>query len=273
MLSLRQLSNRLRPSRVIVPNLTKAKASLRQVTPHQITVSVFVTAAYMVPMRTAIWQGLVISGKRWRRSPAGAVADVIVSLIGQAFFWTVGQDFIGVFMKSKWKPGLGHLFARKIHAKLPENDWLAWALRITEIALDATKCNIEGDLFKSVQIIPDAWAYIVTQPVWSVMEASEKTSGMILFPERVVLPENVEDSISSMYGTLSRDLLSILVFKPFGHKIRAKLGRPIERQLHKVRPAHVALIIIGTAAIGYVAYALSIPDPDSVSPPSNAPTS
>lgn len=189
-----------------------------------------------LPIRRQLTGGVVLAGQRWKTNPSGASTDIVLSLVGQAFFWTVGQDFIGVGMDRKWGPGLGHRIAPAIQRRLPESASVAWGLKVIEIASDATKMPIEGYLYREIGIVPDAVAAAVTQPLWSFIEVVEKITGCINHPERVNEPNQVADSISSIYGTWSRNALS-LAFLRYGRAYRSKAGNPIERVLTHVLPA------------------------------------
>lgn len=199
-----------------------------------LAVPMAVSATLGWPLRRSIKQGLTVGVTSWKTDPFRMLADVLVSTVyGQGIFWTIGQDYIGVYMNPKLKPGLGHRLARLIKRQLPDNDALAWALKLIEIGLDATKIPVEGRLYAELGVIPDGWAALVTQPGWSYIEVVEKTSGILLYPDRVTVPGNVEDSISSIYGTLVRHLGSAILWR-YGPAIRTKLGDRIETGLHRL---------------------------------------
>ncbi len=189
-----------------------------------------------LPIRRQLASGVKLAGQRWRSNPAGTSTDIVLSLAGQAFLWTVGQDFIGVGMDRKWGPGLGHRIAPAIQRRLPDSPAVAWTLKVIEIASDATKMPIESHLYREIGIVPDAVAAAVTQPLWSFIEVVEKITGCINHPERVNDPKQVADSISSIYGTWSRNALS-LAFLRYGRAYRSRVGSPIERGLAHVLPA------------------------------------
>jgi hypothetical protein len=169
--------------------------------------------------------GVKLGITRWRVDPKATVLDVAFSGIGQVWFWTGGQDFIGIGMNAKWLPGLGHRLAPMIQQRLPATAPTAWMIKVIEIASDATKMPIEGKLYRELGIVPDAVAALVTQPLWSGIEVGEKLIGIWLHPERVNTPEQVADSLSSIYGTWTRNLLSLLMLYR-GRALRNKLGHP-----------------------------------------------
>jgi hypothetical protein len=192
----------------------------------KIAASAAVLAAWPLIHKPAT-RNLRLGLRRWREQPAATTTDAGFSLIGQAMFWTVGQDFIGVGMMPKWLPGLGHKLAPSIQRRLPQTATIAWAVKVVEIASDATKIPIEGKMFAEEGFVPDGWAYLITQPLWSWIEAVEKIVGVILHPERVNTSEQVSDSISSIYGTWTRNGLSLLLMQGGrGARWRNKLGRP-----------------------------------------------
>jgi len=146
----------------------------------------------------------------WRTKPLQTAQKIGQSAYGQLFFWTVGQDFIGVGMDKKWGPGFGHVLARRITRHLPQTVQAAWIIKFIEIASDATKMPIEGLLYQRDGVVPDAVSAAATQPLFSAVEVIEKIIGIIRHPERVHNQNQVEDSVSSIYGTWTRNGLSWL---------------------------------------------------------------
>ena len=165
----------------------------------------------------------------WRNDPKGSLIDLGLALVyGQGVMWTIGQDFIGVGMNPKWRPGIGHKLAPKIAAKLPHTTRVYWLVKVVEIASDATKMPLEGRLLRRVGVVPDVVAQAIPQPLWSFIEVVEKLVGLVRYPERVTTPEQLEDSISSIYGTWTRNLagLVLLRYGPGWRRwLRAKLDR------------------------------------------------
>lgn len=169
--------------------------------------------------------GVSLAIRRWDNDPRATVLDIAVSAIGQLWFWTGGQDFIGIGMNPKWLPGMGHKLAPRIQRHLPDKAATAWMLKFIEIASDATKMPIEGRLYRQVGIVPDVVGAALTQPLWSGIEVTEKLIGVIRHPERINTPQQIADSLSSIYGTWTRNILSLLFFR-YGRQLRNKLGRP-----------------------------------------------
>ena len=170
--------------------------------------------------RRQLVDGAKLGVSRWRSNPRSTATDIGLSSIGQLMFWTVGQDFIGIGMDRKWGPGLGHRIAPVIQKRLPATPAVAWTIKAIEIASDATKMPIEGKLYRELGIVPDAVAAAVTQPAWSYIEVVEKVIGILRHPERVNTPSQVEDSISSIYGTWTRHLLSLALLR-YGRQYQA----------------------------------------------------
>jgi hypothetical protein len=169
--------------------------------------------------------GVKLGVTRWRTDPKATAIDVGVSSIGQALGWTLFQDFIGIGMKPVWRPGLGHKLSPKLQKRLPATSTTAWTLKVIEIASDATKMPIEGRLYRELGVVPDAVATLVTQPLWSFIEVVEKLIGVIRHPERVNDPDQIADSISSIYGTWTRNGMSMLLIIG-GRQMRNKLPHP-----------------------------------------------
>jgi len=178
-----------------------------------------------LPLRRQLTTGVKLGVRRWKTDPKATGIDIGASLVGQLLFWTIGQDFIGVGMRPKWLPGLGHKLAAAIQPKLPQTARVAWTIKVIEIASDATKIPIEGRLYREQGVVPDAVAAAVTQPLWSTIEVGEKLFGVIMHPERVNTPEQVADSISSIYGTWTRNILSLILWR-YGPRARSWLRHP-----------------------------------------------
>lgn len=171
-------------------------------------------------------RGVVLGVRRWRNNPRATSLDIGISLSGQAFFWTLGQDFIGLSMRPKWLPGLGHVIARKLQPQLPQTTTFAWIIKAVEITCDALKMPVEGKLYAEFGIIPDGWACLITQPLWSGFEVADKVAGLITCPDLVDDPEQVQDSISSIYGSVTRLALGALFFSTLGEKSRHRQRHP-----------------------------------------------
>lgn len=188
-----------------------------------------VLALYVAEL-SGLRSNLKLAGTRWHDNPAGTGTDILLSGIGQAYFWTIGQDFIGIGMDKKWGPGLGHLVAPFLQKRLPQTAAVAWTVKAVEIASDATKMPIESKLYRDLGLVPDAVAALTTQPAWSLFEVLEKIFGITRHPERVNTPSQVTDSLSSIYGTWSRNLLSLGMAR-YGRRYRELVGDPIERRI------------------------------------------
>ena len=169
--------------------------------------------------------GVRLGVKRWQTDPAATAIDVGLSSVGQALGWTLFQDYIGIGMKPLWRPGKLHGVASRTQLRLPFTAAIAWTLKMIEISSDATKMPIEGLLYRELGVVPDAVATLVTQPLWSAIVVVEKLIGIIRHPERVNTPEQMADSISSIYGTWTRNGLSLLLIWR-GRQLRNMLGHP-----------------------------------------------
>lgn len=149
----------------------------------------------------------------WRTNPARMVAQIIVSgIVGQGIFWHFGYDQLGVAMDPKKQFGLGEVVAMKVYPHLPHTPAMAWSIKGVEIVTDFIRGPVEGALYMRSGITPDAVANVFTQPLWSTLEAAEKTVGAIVRPERVTTPEGVQLSLACIYGNIFRLLLTGLLF-------------------------------------------------------------
>ncbi|MBI2798027.1 hypothetical protein HYX70_01855 [Candidatus Saccharibacteria bacterium] len=171
-------------------------------------------------------RGVALGARRWRNDWRATGFDILLSTSGQAFFWTLGQDFIGLSMRPKWLPGVGHVLARKLQPLMPQTASFAWTMKFAEIACDALKMPVEGRLYRQSGIIPDGWACLITQPGWSFIEVADKLAGVILCPELVNDHQQVEDSMSSIYGSVTRLALCSLFFSTFGSKSLERKRHP-----------------------------------------------
>jgi hypothetical protein len=111
-------------------------------------------------------------------------------------------------MNTKVQLGAGRRVAETAYEKLPDSQVTPWVVKAVEIAADSSKIPIESALFSRYGIVPDGVAALVSQPLWSTIEASEKLAGAIAHPERVGQPESVKVSIGCIYGTTVRHLAS-----------------------------------------------------------------
>ena len=188
--------------------------------------------ALCIAEQSGLQSNLKLARSRWHDNPAGTGTDILLSGIGQVYFWTIGQDFIGIGMDKKWGPGLGHLVAPVIQKRLPQNAVIAWTIKVVEIASDATKMPIESKLYRDLGLVPDAVAALTTQPAWSLFEVLEKIIGITKHPERINTPGQITDSLSSIYGTWSRNLLSLGMAR-YGRRYWDIVGDPIERRIKR----------------------------------------
>lgn len=170
----------------------------------------------------------------WRQNPFRMLAQLIVStIVGQALFWRVGYDQLGIGMDPKREFGVGSKLADKVASRLPNNATTAWVLKVIEILTDLGKMPIEGKAYARHGITPDVVACAVTQPAWSAIEAVEKTRGAIVYPERVNTPEQIRLSLACIYGSLVRYALGFLVIAT-GKYLNRWLTDPIEKLLRLV---------------------------------------
>jgi hypothetical protein len=161
--------------------------------------------------RRSLKDNVCLAILRWRQEPKAMAVDLAVSLVyGQGVMWTIGQDFIGFGMKPIWRPGFGHKIAPIISGRLPHTPCVYWSVKTLELVSDATKMPIEGRLFQDRGVVPDVVAQGVTQPLWSYIEVLEKLYGLVIHPERVEDAQQLEDSISSIYGTWTRNIASFV---------------------------------------------------------------
>lgn len=178
----------------------------------------------------------VISGLKqavagWRENPFRMVAQLVAStIVGQAVFWRIGYDQLGVAMDPKREFGVGGRIADTVARRLPQTPAVAWTLKFLEITTDLGKMPIEGVAYARHGIVPDVVACVVTQPLWSGIEAIEKTLGTVTHPERVNTPEQIRLSLACIYGSLFRYGLGVGVIV-FGAHLNRWLTNPIERLL------------------------------------------
>lgn len=182
----------------------------------------------MMLKRNVLW-----SLREWREHPMRMVARAIVSLlVGQGIFWKFGYDQLGIGMDPKVQLGTGVKLADRAANWLPETARVAWTLKAIEIVADAGKMPLEGKAFARHGIVPDVVAFLVTQPLWSLIEALEKLVGAVRHPERVTTPEQIRLSIACIFGNCFRYVLAGFVIVT-GGLLNRWLTDPIERLLTK----------------------------------------
>lgn len=167
----------------------------------------------------------------WRENPFRMIAQLVTSaIVGQALFWRVGYDQLGIAMDPKREFGAGIKIADKVANRLPNTVQTAWTIKAVEILADLGKMPIEGQAYVRHGITPDVVACVITQPLWSGIEAAEKTVGVITHPERVNTPEQIRLSIACIYGSVVRYGLGFLVIMA-GKQLNRWLTDPLERLL------------------------------------------
>lgn len=185
-------------------------------------------------LRKPIKRGVVIARDAWRDDPIKMTSKVVVSLAaGQSIGWLIGYDQLGLFMDTKKQFGIGAEVATAIVRYLPESTTVYGAIKALEILADAARIPIEGALFRRYQIVPDALAAVVTQPLWTTFEVAEKVSGVILHPERVNDPDQAIVSLACVYGSVFRIAVSLVIWKK-GDSIYRYLGQPLEHGLKRI---------------------------------------
>lgn len=165
----------------------------------------------------------------WRENPFRMIAQLVTStIVGQALFWRIGYDQLGIAMDPKREFGVGAKLADKVASQLPDTARTAWTIKTVEILADLGKMPIEGQAYARHGITPDVVACAVTQPLWSGIEAVEKTVGVLTHPERVNTPEQIRLSLACIYGSLVRYGLGFFVIAT-GKYLNRWLTNPIER--------------------------------------------
>ena len=178
-------------------------------------------------------QSLTQARNGWKNHPEEMAVKLGLSFIfGQGIFWVIGFDQLGLFMDPKIQLGLGQTIAAKVYRYLPATATVAWTIKALEILADAGKMPIEGAAYRRCGIVPDVVACAVTQPLWSLIEMLEKTAGVILHPERVTHPEQVQLSLGCIYGSLFRYALAGGLYR-YGNSVYGYLGEPIARRVRR----------------------------------------
>ena len=171
----------------------------------------------------------------WRTNPRDMIARAVVSaLIGQGIFWRFGYDQLGIGMDPKVQLGRGVQLADRVAEILPETATVAWSLKVIEIIADAGKMPLEGAALARHGLVPDVVAFLVPQPLWSLIETFEKLVGAVKHPERVNTPEQIRLSLGCIFGSMFRYMLAGLVIM-FGTYLNRFMTNPIERLLCRVR--------------------------------------
>jgi hypothetical protein len=181
-----------------------------------------------------ILRGLRRARADWREDPIKTVSKIIFSfIIGQGVFNVFGYDQLGWFMRPHAKLGFGKTVSQEVYDRIPHTATTAWAIKVIEILMDATKIPIEGLVYLRFGFVSDGVAAAVSQPAWSSLETAEKAVGAALHPERVVEPDQVMNSIGCIYGSFFRIFQAIITLL-LGRKLYRLIGSPIEFGLRKV---------------------------------------
>jgi hypothetical protein len=149
----------------------------------------------------------------WRDDPAEMAVKALLALVIGQTFWRLGYDQLGLFMNPRRQIGPGQALAAAVYRRLPPSPRTAWVIKALEITCDLSKLPIEGRLYRRRGFVCDVVATLVTQPLWSGVEAAEKLLGVIIHPERVATPEQVRVSLGCIYGTAVRYTADLLIWR------------------------------------------------------------
>ncbi|MFA5197207.1 MAG: hypothetical protein WC437_02170 [Patescibacteria group bacterium] len=200
----------------------------------RLSVAMLVNVLFFMLVSKIIIQSLKMARRGWKANPNEMLTKIIFSgIVGQGVFWLIGYDQLGTFMNPKVRMGFGRNVAEEAYKRIPHTPTMAWIIKITEILADAGKIPIEGAVYRKHGFTPDAVAALVTQPLWSTIETTEKFTGAVMHPERVSEPDQVKNSIGCIYGSFFRYLQAgVLLFT--GIWIYRIIGKPMETGLGKM---------------------------------------
>jgi hypothetical protein len=200
----------------------------------EVVVLVISTTAAEILAGRQVMQGLRQAASGWRQDPAKMAGKIGASfVVGQMIFWLIGSDQIGFFMDPKKRFGIGLRIGRAVNRRLPQTAIAAWTVKVIEVLTDAARMPIEGALYRRHGIVPDAVAAAVTQPAWTAFEVAEKVSGVVLHPERINTPFQVEQSLANIYGSLFRYAQSAVLWYA-GQAVNRHLSQRIANRLTAV---------------------------------------
>lgn len=170
----------------------------------------------------------------WRNDPIRMTSQVAASfVIGQAIFWKIGYDQVGVGMKPKKQFGLGQKVSDWAIDNLSHDLQTAIALKVVEVLTDLGKAPLEAACYRRHGLTPDAVACLFTQPAWSIAEALEKAVSAAIYPRRLTEPEQIGLSAACIYGSLFRYIQSGILLL-IGIKVNRLVARPIEAALREL---------------------------------------
>lgn len=176
----------------------------------------------------------------WQHEPAEMAVKLELSAVcGQGVFWLLGYDQLGFFMKPRWEFGTGRWVARRVRRHLPAGAAVAWTVKAVELSTDALRAFTEAKVYERHRMTPDVMTAFLTPGLWTLgYEVPEKLLGVLLHPERVNRPDQVELSLACIYGSLFRYAQALALYYA-GDALYAKLGQPqvngLQRLLHHIR--------------------------------------
>jgi len=160
-----------------------------------------------------IFQGVKKAYYGWREDWVKMVAAILTSfVIGQAVFWLIGYDQLGIAMRPFFETGIGQAIGEKVTDRLPINETTAWTVKFLEVGTDAGRIWTEGETYLKYGICPDGLAAVVTQPLWSTIEVAEKVRGVAVNQEAMGTRDQIQLSISCIYGNLFRYLQVVIIW-------------------------------------------------------------
>lgn len=166
-----------------------------------------------------IFRGVMKALSGWWTDPLKMVATLIVAaIVGQGIGWIFGSDQIGFFMRIQFRVGAGVSFGQWLAGILPATTSTGWAVKLLEIAFDTLRIPVEAAVFFRHGFVPDVVATAVTQPLWTIIEVSEKIAGIAVNSRAIGTRPQIESSIISIYGSTFR-LGQNLVLWFFGYQI------------------------------------------------------
>lgn len=167
-----------------------------------------------------------------KTNPCRVVANIITGfIVGQAVFWRLGSDQLGLFMDPKIQFGQGQKIGTWVYENLPQTRTASWMLKFLEVGSDELRTQTEIWTYNRLGYCPDALAVLLTPQLWHIFEIPEKLVGAIRRPERVLSREGTILSAQNTYGNLFR-IAQVGVLAVFGTWISRHVRNRVENGLH-----------------------------------------
>jgi hypothetical protein len=198
----------------------------------QVVVLLALTVLILVIVSPWIFMAIKQAWIGWHEDWVKMVSAILTSIIiGQAFFWILGYDQIGLGWDTKKEYGLGQVIGEKVINKMPIDEATGWMVKYAEVVLDAVRMGTEGATYLRFGFVPDAVACVVTQPLWSGIEVTEKVVSTARQPEMIGTREQILLSIKCIYGSLFR-IVWVGVIWLISGLIISYIQSPIEQVIH-----------------------------------------